>query len=107
MSESIHQAADDQPARHYINNGSTIASWLFTVDHKRIALMYLASLLVFFLLGGAAAAFVRLDLMTPGGRSAAVRDLQQALHHARHCDDLLFPGPLHSLPSWATSWCPS
>jgi cytochrome c oxidase subunit 1 len=67
MSESIHQAADDQPARHYINNGSTIASWLFTVDHKRIALMYLASLLVFFLLGGAAVAFVRLDLMTPAG----------------------------------------
>ena len=67
MSESIHQVAVDQPARNYINNGSTIASWLFTVDHKRIALMYLASLLVFFLLGGAAVAFVRLDLMTPAG----------------------------------------
>jgi cytochrome c oxidase subunit 1 len=67
MSESLHPTADAQPVRHYINNGSTIASWLFTVDHKRIALMYLVSLLVFFLLGGAAVAFVRLDLMTPAG----------------------------------------
>jgi len=67
MSESLHPTTDAQPVRHYINNGSTIASWLFTVDHKRIALMYLVSLLVFFLLGGAAVAFVRLDLMTPAG----------------------------------------
>lgn len=67
MSESLHPTTDAQPVRHYINNGSTIASWLFTVDHKRIALMYLVSLLVFFLLGGAAVAFVRLELMTPAG----------------------------------------
>ena len=67
MSESLHPTTDVQPVRHYINNGSTIASWLFTVDHKRIALMYLVSLLVFFLLGGAAVAFVRLELMTPAG----------------------------------------
>ncbi len=35
------------------------------MDHKRIALMYLVSLTIFFILGGAAAALFRLDLMTP------------------------------------------
>jgi cytochrome c oxidase subunit 1 len=43
----------------------TIRSWLLTLDHKRIALLYLVSLTIFFLLGGAAAALFRLDLMTP------------------------------------------
>ena len=65
MSEANPNAAAEPAPIHYINNGKTIASWLLTVDHKRIALMYLVSLTVFFLLGGAAAALFRLDLMTP------------------------------------------
>jgi cytochrome c oxidase subunit 1 len=42
-------------------------SWFLTVDHKRIGLLYLISLVVFFLIGGAAAVLFRLDLMTPAG----------------------------------------
>lgn len=44
-----------------------IKSWLFTVDHKRIALLYLMSINVFFLLGGLAATVVRIELITPQG----------------------------------------
>ena len=33
---------------NYINNGHGLASWLLTKDHKRIALLYLASITVFF-----------------------------------------------------------
>jgi cytochrome c oxidase subunit I len=44
-----------------------IKSWLFTVDHKRIAILYLISINVFFLLGGVAASLVRIELVTPQG----------------------------------------
>ena len=43
-----------------------IASWLLTLDHKRIGLMYLAVTMVAFLLGGFFAMVVRLELFAPG-----------------------------------------
>jgi len=56
-----------QPPRvHYLNQTRGIRSWLFTVDHKRIGVMYLASILFAFLLGGVFAMIVRLKLLTPG-----------------------------------------
>jgi cytochrome c oxidase subunit 1 len=55
------------PPRHYLNDGYGIASWLFTRDHKRIALLYLASVTLFFFVGGAMAVMIRLDLATPAG----------------------------------------
>ena len=42
-------------------------SWLFTVDHKRIAVLYLISIMVFFLIGGAFALLMRAELLTPQG----------------------------------------
>ena len=51
---------------HYLNVNHTVGSWLFTVDHKRIGLMYLGTILFFFLLGGIAAVLFRVELMTPG-----------------------------------------
>ena len=41
----------------YLNNGHGLASWLLTKDHKRIALLYLVSITVFFVLGGLFALF--------------------------------------------------
>jgi cytochrome c oxidase subunit 1 len=38
-----------------------------TTDHKRIGLLYMVSITLFFFLGGAAATLVRLELMTPQG----------------------------------------
>ncbi|HEV7223040.1 MAG TPA: cbb3-type cytochrome c oxidase subunit I [Pirellulales bacterium] len=55
------------PRHHYLNAGYTVRSWLLTYDHKRIGLLYLLSITFFFLVGGAAATVVRLDLMTPAG----------------------------------------
>jgi len=51
--------------KHYLNNGYSIASWLLTRDHKRIAILYLISVSLFFLLGGIYAAGIRLELLTP------------------------------------------
>lgn len=41
-------------------------SWWMTVDHKKLGLMYLGSMMIFFALGGAAALVVRTELMFPG-----------------------------------------
>ena len=56
-----------QPARHYLNISYTARSWLLTLDHKRIGLLYMATITLFFFLGGAAATLVRVELMTPQG----------------------------------------
>jgi cytochrome c oxidase subunit 1 len=45
----------------------TLKSWLLTTDHKRIGLLYMASITLFFFVGGAAATLMRLELMTPKG----------------------------------------
>src|SRR5437667_542537 len=42
-----------------------VASWLTTVDHKRIGILYIATSLVFFGLGGILALLMRAQLATP------------------------------------------
>jgi cytochrome c oxidase subunit 1 len=53
------------PRVHYLNVSYGIRSWLLTADHKRIALLYLLSVTVFFFIGGAAAVLFRIELLTP------------------------------------------
>src|SRR5687767_15839428 len=55
------------PPRHYLNDGFGAGSWLLTRDHKRIALLYLAGVTLFFFIGGAFAVMIRLELATPPG----------------------------------------
>jgi cytochrome c oxidase subunit 1 len=57
----------DMPGANYLNNGYGLKSWLLTVDHKRIALLYLGTVSFFFLLGGLYAVLIRLELATPQG----------------------------------------
>ncbi|MGN6136972.1 MAG: cytochrome c oxidase subunit I [Aureliella sp.] len=52
---------------NYLNDGTSLRSWLLTTDHKRIAILYLLSLIFFFFIGGLAALLFRLELMTPRG----------------------------------------
>ncbi len=53
--------------KNYINAEHGLKSWLLTQDHKRIALLYLLSVTVFFIVGGLFAALIRLELTTPAG----------------------------------------
>jgi cytochrome c oxidase subunit 1 len=55
------------PGSNYLNATKGIGSWLFTVDHKRIGVMYLVTILSFFLVGGLLALGVRAELFTPEG----------------------------------------
>ncbi len=55
------------PRQNYLNVTYGIRSWLFTLDHKRIGLLYLGSITFFFLLGGIFAVMIRAELVTPAG----------------------------------------
>jgi cytochrome c oxidase subunit I len=59
------QATATLPKRSYLNNEDGLLSWLFTGDHKRIAILYLISITFFFFIGGAFAGLIRLELLTP------------------------------------------
>ncbi|MFN8140354.1 MAG: cytochrome c oxidase subunit I [Fimbriimonadales bacterium] len=52
---------------NYLNSELGLKSWLTTLDHKRIGIMYLWVILAFFLVGGVMAFVVRLELLTPKG----------------------------------------
>lgn len=69
---------------NYLNAKKGLMSWLFTIDHKRIGVMYLATVLTFFLAGGLFALAIRTELATPAGDlfSAAVYNKLFTLHGA-------------------------
>jgi len=56
-----------QEPKNYLNVTHSISSWLLTKDHKRIAIMYLIAVSIFFAVGGLAAGLVRLELTSPRG----------------------------------------
>jgi cytochrome c oxidase subunit I len=65
-SNTVDSPATKNPI-NYLNVSHSVSSWLFTLDHKRIAIMYLISVTIMFLLGGAAAALIRIELTNPSG----------------------------------------
>lgn len=56
--------ADGEPV-NYINGEKGFMSWWMTVDHKRLGLMYLVSIIAAFVLGGLMALLVRTELWSP------------------------------------------
>ncbi|HVS02223.1 MAG TPA: cytochrome c oxidase subunit I [Thermoanaerobaculia bacterium] len=55
------------PRTNYLNVAFGVKSWLLTRDHKRIALLYLGAVTLFFVVGGIFAGVIRLELLTPEG----------------------------------------
>ncbi len=51
---------------NYLTHTSGFMSWAFTLDHKRIGVMYMVSVLLSFFVGGVFALLVRTELLTPG-----------------------------------------
>jgi cytochrome c oxidase subunit I len=52
---------------NYLKNSSGILSWMFTLDHKRIGVMYLIGILTSFFAGGILALVLRAHLLKPEG----------------------------------------
>ncbi|MBG79685.1 MAG: cytochrome c oxidase subunit I [Phycisphaerae bacterium] len=69
---------------NYLTHTTGLKSWLLTVDHKRIGLMYLVSVLGAFFMGGVFALLVRTQLLTPEGTIMGQDQYNQAftLHGA-------------------------
>ena len=44
------------------------ASWIFSTDHKRIGILYMVSILSFFLVGVSLGFLMRLEMLAPGGK---------------------------------------
>lgn len=59
-----HETSGHEPNFYEVKRG--LKSWLYTLDHKRIGLMYLWGILGSLLLGGAFALLVRIELFSPG-----------------------------------------
>ena len=61
MIEAVHTRVE----KNYLTEKQGVLSWLFTTDHKRIAILYTASITVLFFLGGFFALMMRLELISP------------------------------------------
>jgi cytochrome c oxidase subunit I len=84
------QGADES----YLTHDKGILSWAFTLDHKRIGVMYLVSVLTAFLLGGIFALAVRTELFTAGRTimSADTYNKMFTLHGAVMVFLVIIPG---------------
>ena len=65
LTTSVRTGDRPRPAKNYLNETTGIWSWMTTVDHKRIGIMYLCGVSFAFMLGGIFALLVRLSLLNP------------------------------------------
>jgi cytochrome c oxidase subunit 1 len=56
----------EQEETNYLHAQPGLMSWLMSIDHKRIGIMYLIAVFLTFALGGFLALAVRLELIAPG-----------------------------------------
>lgn len=84
--------------KNYLNEETTIKSWLFTVDHKRIGLMYLFAIMFFFAVGGFLALMMRLELLTPAGGDLLDRDTYNVFY-TLHGAIMIFMFIIPSVPA--------
>ena len=64
---TVVETAGENAAHNYLSHDHSVRSWLLTTDHKRIGLLYLWTILLFFLIASIAAAMMRIELLTPQG----------------------------------------
>jgi cytochrome c oxidase subunit 1 len=58
---------DVSDSDNYLKNSKGVLSWLCTLDHKRIGIMYLIGILTSFFIGGMLAMGIRAHLLKPAG----------------------------------------
>src|SRR2546429_7810423 len=64
--DDSHALAGAPAAPTYLQDGTTVMSWLNTRDHKRVGIMFLVSVIFFFFVGGLFALLMRFKLLQPG-----------------------------------------
>jgi len=90
MSTTQEQPVTD----NYLNHTKGIFSWLFTLDHKRIGVMYLVCVLSAFFFAGVYAMLIRFQLLTPEGTLLTQDQYNQAftIHGAVMVFLVIIPG---------------
>jgi len=63
--ESKHEAGHAREPSYLVAQKG-LKSWLLTIDHKRLGMMYLGATMVFFFIAGMSAIAFRTELLTPG-----------------------------------------
>lgn len=88
---------------NYLNATRGIKSWIFTLDHKRIGLMYLVSIFTFFFIAGVFALLVRTELWRPTKVFMEAKTYNQffTLHGAIMVFLVIVPGIPASLGNFA------
>ncbi len=78
----------------YLQTGRSFWGWALTTDHKKIGIMYLYTILTFFVLAGASALLVRLELIAPGATlmSAQTYNVLMTFHGAAMVFLFIVPG---------------
>ncbi len=96
---SSSAVAGSSPAAsvNYLNYDKSIKSWMLTVDHKRIALMYLVTVALAFLAGGILALLLRVELLTPGKTIMDVQTYNQVF--SLHGIIMVFAFIIPSIPA--------
>ncbi len=64
---TVIKTSGEMAELNYLTRAHSVRSWLLTTDHKRIALLYLWTILIFFTIASVAAAMMRIELLTPQG----------------------------------------
>src|ERR1043165_10180186 len=67
--KSATEVVVDRPGQfaceNYLSVHHGVKAWFLTKDHKRIGLLYLGTILIFFLIASVAAALIRFELLPP------------------------------------------
>ena len=88
------QSNTSPPTDNYLNHTKGVWSWLFTLDHKRIGMMYLVCVLTAFFIAGVFAMLIRFHLLTPEGTLMSQDQYNQAftVHGAMMVFLVIIPG---------------
>ncbi|HQR06666.1 MAG TPA: cbb3-type cytochrome c oxidase subunit I [Gemmatales bacterium] len=85
-----HEPNGYPPGDNYLNRTKGFLSWITTLDHKRIGVMYLCSVLFFFLVGGTFAIMLRTELLTPKSTTQMPQDTNYKGQHEDFPQKFLF-----------------
>ena len=89
-------ARAERPPLSVVVSRGRVSSWLTTVDHKRIGILYIITTLVFLLAGGVLALLMRAQLATPNEDFITKNDYNQLF--TMHGTTMIF---LVVVPFWA------
>jgi cytochrome c oxidase subunit 1 len=105
MANAISTHSTGHAAHHgdYLSDPPGLGSWFNTVDHKRIGLMYMWSVVFFMVVGGLFALLIRLELLTPKTTmiSAEMYNKVFTLHGAIMTFLVIIPAIPGALGNWA------